>query len=563
MQFAIPRFRIAAKAALLIAALGVLSAIANWLCIESISSAQTLNEQAGRHLVPARLALAETKAATANLGLAVYKLFSAADREQAVQAADALENEYNSGRNSLRNVRTYFPSRGEDIERIAQKLSLLAAIAGEVKDALKAGDRPLARQMLDLKFDPAQDDVAFQTNRLINILGSETTAMMDEAAARQAWTRRITILTLIGGTLLALVIAFAIAHYSVARPLQRLTKSMRKIAGGELTAEIGNLARRDEIGDMARSTQIFRENAIALREAEFERERERSRLEAEKREALAAVAANFEHDIVSVATALAEAAAELEQFSANVAAAADESGSRARSAILVAEENAAGASTVSAAIEELSASIGAIETQVGNASNVVTEAMGCAGRAVENVSTLVETVEDIDQFAKLITSIASQTNLLALNATIEAARAGEAGKGFAVVASEVKTLASQTAKATEDISGHIGRIQDSTSEVVGAIEAIITTLDEIRDVSQAIGVSVEEQGAATAEISRNAQGAATGTASLANDVGTMSAAINDAEGAAHKMRDVSGELESGANSLRTAFESFLARVKAA
>jgi len=558
-----PRFRIAAKAALLIAALGALSAAANWFCIESSSKIQAINESAGRHLLPARLALAEAKAATGDLGLNVYKLYAAADREQALFASDAIDNGYNAGKRALHNVRDYFPGRSGDVGRILQKFAALDSIAGEVRGALKAGDRDGARRILDLKFDPAQDDAAFQMNRLINILGGESASMMDTAARQQAWTRRMTVLTLIGGTALALIAAFALAHYWIARPLQKLTAVMGRIARGELDERIAGLSRRDEIGDMARSTQVFRENAIALRDAEMDREHARARSEAEKRAALSEIASNFEQEIVSVAASLAEAAAELARFSQNVAAAAEESGGRARSAILVAEENSTGATAVSSAVEELSASIGEIEAQVANASNVVTEAMDCANRAVNDVSALTGAVADIDQFAKLITNIASQTNLLALNATIEAARAGEAGKGFAVVAMEVKSLATQTTRALNEIRSKTTSVNEMIGTVQTSTAAISTVIERINSIAGAITGSVAQQNDASRRIAENIEQASVRTLKFTSTIAGVSDVAERTRKAAGQIQEAIAELSQQASMLRDDARRFAERTRAA
>jgi methyl-accepting chemotaxis protein len=559
----IPRFRIAAKAALLIATLGILSAAANWFCIERMSAIQAINERAGRHMLPARLALAEAKTATANFGLAVYKLYAASDNEQIVQARDAIQNEFITGKNSLHNVLNYFPNRAGDVERITERFTYLNQVAGDVSNAIKAGEKPRARQILDLRFDPALDDAAFQMNRLINILGGESSTMMDQAAAEQVLTRRITILTLAGGTLLALVIAFLLTHFSVAQPLSRLEKAMRRLAAGDLDADIAGVSRDDEVGDMARSTEVFRENALALREAELQRELERTQADAEKRETLSTIATNFEQEIVSVATSLAEAASELERFSHSVAAAADESGNRAKTAIQVAEENAADARAVSSAIEELSASIGAIETQVENASNVVTGAMSRAGRAVADVTSLVAVVEDIDQFAKLITNIASQTNLLALNATIEAARAGEAGKGFAVVAQEVKSLATQTTEALAEIRAKTTSVNELIGTVQHSTAAISAEIERVNHIAGAITESVEQQNQASQRIAETIEQASVRTLKLTNTIAGVGDVAARTQQAARKILDAISELRQQAATLRDDAEQFVERTRAA
>lgn len=561
--FPIPRFRIAAKAALLIAALGILSAAADWFCIASTRSIQAINERAGRHLLPARLALAEAKTATGNLGLAVYKLYAANDREQTVQALDAIDNEYNTGKNALQNVSGYFPNRAEDVEEIAYKLARLRATAAEVNAALKTSDRPGARQILDLKFDPAQDDTAFQMNRLINILGGESAATMDTAAAQQDWTQRVTVIILAVGTLLALIAAFTLAHFWIAQPLQKLALAMRRLAGGELEVKIDDLTRRDEVGEMARSTQVFRENALALRESEFERENHRQHAEAEKRAAIAAIAENFEQDIVTVAASLAEAAAELERFSHTVTSAADDSGSRARSAILVAEENASDATTVSASVEEFSVSIGEIEAQVANASQVVNEAIDCAGRAVADVSTLVGAVRDIDQFAKLIADIASQTNLLALNATIEAARAGEAGRGFAVVAQEVKSLAAQTTHALGEILGKTNSVNEIIESVQGSTSAISSVIGRINNIANAITHSINQQNIASRRIAENIEHASARTQKLTSTIAGVTDDAERTERAAAEILSAIVELNQQAVTLRDDAQLFVKRTRAA
>jgi methyl-accepting chemotaxis protein len=557
------RLRIAAKAALLIAGLGAMSAAANWFCVRSVDRIQELDTLITHHLSPARLALAEAKGTTGNLGLYVYKAFAAADREQLVMARDMSENEYAASKNSLHNVLTYFPKRESDIQQILGKLEHLHALGGQVREAVAASDREKARRLLDLQFDPAQDDAAFQMNRLINILGGEATAMMDETAEEQANIYRTMIGGVVGGTSLILVLAFLLAHYSVARPLQRLEKAMNALAAGKFEVEIGHTLRGDEVGAMARAAEVFRENGIALREAEFERETHRLQADADKREALSQIAGNFEREILTVAESLAESSAELERSSHHVASVAEESGRHANTAIDVAGENAQGAVAIADAVEELSASIGEIESQVSNASNAVVEATVRTSEAVTNVSGLLGLVDDIDQFASLVTSIANQTNLLALNATIEAARAGEAGRGFSVVAQEVKSLAAQTTSALDQIKSKTASVHGAIENVSMSTEAISRSVARIEDVSAAISRSVEQQSLAARKIAENVDSAAERTRALVDTITSASNVAGRTNRAAEIILAAVAELNQQAARLKDDAQQFATRVRAA
>jgi methyl-accepting chemotaxis protein len=562
-KFPLPRLRIAAKAALLIAALGALSAAANWFCVKSIDRIQALDAQLTNHIAPARLALAEAKGAVGMLGLYAYKIHAASDREQLLLARDMADNEYKAGRNSLKNMVGYFPGRAEDVERILEKFDHLYAVSNKVREAVAAGERDNARRILDLEFDPAQDDTAFQMNRLINILGGEAATMLKETQDEQAAIYRTMIGALVGGTLFALVLAFGLAHLSVARPLRRLEEAMRRLAAGDFDVEIAYAGRGDEVGGMARAAEVFRENGIALREAEMEREASRLQADAEKREALARIASNFEREILTVAESLAQSSSELAQSSHQVASAADESGRHARTAIVVADENAEGAASIAAAVEELSASIGEIESQVWTASDAVSEATARAAEAVRNVSGLLGLVEDIDQFASLVASIADQTNLLALNATIEAARAGEAGRGFSVVAQEVKSLAAQTTRALDQIKSKTASVHGVIENVRDSTGAISQAVERIRDVSGAISKSIEQQNVASRRIAENMDGAAARTKRLVGTIGGVSDVAARTQQAADVILAAVAELNQQAARLRDDAQQFAARTRAA
>ena len=340
--------------------------------------------------------------------------------------------------------------------------------------AMDAGDRAGARTILDYRLDAARDDVTGHANRLINILGARLahrrgsigrTGTVDIPDDHRHPGRRHHAV---------LIVALLLGHLFIARPLQRMASTMTRMAGGDLSAGFDGRERRDEIGAMARAVAVFRDNAVALREAEEHAPADREQSAARKAKTLDKVARALETEILTVAGAVEQAATELETCARGMTSVWSDSQRHARMASTVAGETTANAAGVAAAIEELSASIHEINTQVANASRIVAEATNCAGRAVDNSSALVSTVKDIDQVATMITAIASQTNLLALNATIEAARAGEAGRGFAVVAQEVKALATQTTKAlaeiktkTTSVTSAIDAVQDATVRFVG------------------------------------------------------------------------------------------------
>ena len=489
--------------------LGLLSIAANVFCLQRFTELEELDAQVTERIAPARLALAEAKASIESFGIATYKTYSASDPEDAKESGGMIEDEYQATKNALNNVLTYDPAKIDDIQRILDKLEIAHNIAVELKNALKRGDRPEATRIVDLKFDPARDDVTShyeQADQYSRRRGAQHRSRsggpqrLDLPDDSRHPGRRDGCRALIGALLLS--------QLFIARPLRRMAQTMSRMAKGDLSVAIDGSRRGDEIGAMARAVAVFRDNAIALREAESARMAERERSQAEKAAALEAVAVAFENDILSIASAVGNSATELEVFARGMSAVLDESHRHAGTAAAVADKSTTSAAGAAAAIEELSTSIGEISSQVANASEIIAEATRCAGSAVTHTSALVTTVKDIDQVASMITAIARQTNLLALNATIEAAHAGEAGRGFAVVAQEVKALAAQTTAALAEIKDKTLSVGRVIEIVQSANDAMAQSMNQVRDISRAISNSIQQQNLAAGKIAESVDGAA-------------------------------------------------------
>ena len=369
----------------------------------------------------------------------------------------------------------------------------------------------------------------------------------------------------VGGGVLVLLIGLLTAALSrsVSRPLGKMTGAMQRLAGGDHGIDVPALGRGDEIGDMARAVQVFKDNAIEMERMKAEQQAQERRVAEERRAAMLDLAAKFEASVGAMVDAVAAASTELQTTAGGMSSTAEESNRQATAVAAASEEASTNVQTVAAATEELSASVSEISRQVTQSAQIAGTAVTEAERTNVEVQGLAQAAQKIGEVIQLITDIAGQTNLLALNATIEAARAGEAGKGFAVVASEVKNLATQTAKATEEISAQIGAIQTATSGSVAAIAGIGGTIKKIDEIATAIAGSIEQQGAATREIASNIQQAAIGTAEVSSNIVGVTEAAQETGAAAGQVLTSAEELSLLANRLRGEVGRFLDQVRAA
>ncbi len=389
-----------------------------------------------------------------------------------------------------------------------------------------------------------------------------TVKTQTEAANAQSLQAQ-TVLIVLGAIALvaALLIGWLVVLRSIVGRLSRLSGAMRRLAEGDLTVATPKSG-TDEIGAMAAAMEVFRANALAVKESEKHAAEESARVASERRRARLELADTFEGTVKSVVDQVASSVHSLRNTADSVSQTADETQREAGEAATLSQHATQNAQPVAAAAEELLASIREISRQVNRSSQVTRVAVQDAEKTNSIVDTLNSATGRIDEVVKLINGIAGQTNLLALNATIEAARAGDAGKGFSVVASEVKNLAGQTAKATDEIQRHIAQVQSTTSDVVAAIREIVLTIQQLDEIASVVAAAVEQQGAATQEIARNVSEAASSTGEALGRITTVTEAAVLAGKSAGVVQQATHMMAQNTDMLSDEVQRFLSQIRA-
>ena len=371
-------------------------------------------------------------------------------------------------------------------------------------------------------------------------------------------------LSLIGGGILLLTLLSAWAiNRDVCGSLASLMSAMQRLAAGALDTEVAGTGRGDEVGAMARSVQVFKENALEMARMQQQQLADQQQANDEKRTALLDMADRFDREVRAAVEVVAGAGTEMDAAARRVTQTAGEATEEAGSALSQAELATLNVQGVAAAVEEMAATGSEISRQVGQAASIARQAAEEGRRTNISVAGLAEAAQKVGDVVKLIQDIAGQTNLLALNATIEAARAGDAGKGFAVVAGEVKSLANQTARATNDIRAQIVAIQTETAAALLAIQGISQTVQGVEEVASSIAAAVGQQTTAMQEISGNVQQAAERTQGVAHGLQKVSGGLAINAAAAGDVLEFTGRLAQQAQSLRQGVGSFLDSIRAA
>lgn len=364
------------------------------------------------------------------------------------------------------------------------------------------------------------------------------------------------------GTLFAVGLAIYIILAGVLRPLGRVTGAVQAVAEGRTDIDVPCREQHDEIGVLAKALEQFRCNIIESRRLEAEAA-SRKAGDVRQAEERARVATQFADQMEALAQRFSSSAQEVQGAAQTLSATAEETARQAQTVAAAAEEASSNVQTVASATEEMTASVHEISGKVEQSAAIADKAAEDADRTQADIQVLTDAAESIGQVIGLIHSIASQTNLLALNATIEAARAGEAGKGFAVVAAEVKQLASQTSRATEEISTKVGEIQTATRSTVDAISSIASTLQQLRGLSHIVATAVEEQGSATRDIAANTQQVANGTVAVTENISGVGHAAEMTGAASTQLMGLAGALTGQASELQREVGAFIDRLKAA
>ena len=387
------------------------------------------------------------------------------------------------------------------------------------------------------------------------------TVIDPQLATGAAFSRNLILWTLGGGLLLIAVCIFV--GKSVSKALIKMTQVMKQLAQGEMGVDVPARQRSDELGEMAQAVQVFKDNMIETDRLRSEQAEREQAVQEERRQAMMGLAGELETDVKTVVEVVASAATRMQRTADDMSGSADQAAEQSTLIAATSNQASANVQTVAAAVEELSSSVQEVGRQVDQSTEITCKAVETAERTKTTTESLAGSAQKIGDVINLISEIAEQTNLLALNATIEAARAGEAGKGFAVVASEVKSLANQTARATQQIGEQIAEMQGITQETVTANEEIRGVIIQMGEISTTIASAVQEQMAATNEISHNAQQAAVGTQEVTSTIGAIRESATSTGDSAKRVVEAAGDLNRQSALLSEAVDSFLANIRAA
>jgi len=456
--------------------------------------------------------------------------------------------------------------RGEADDR--ELLVVISSLSSVVKRFLAANEDVIKTEQL--KTDIVNNrtvkvvaDAAELMELVVENAQKNSVASKEEVAAELAQANRIDLIMtviVIGSLIASMVFSFL----GIARPMTRLNGALGEMAGGNLDVVIPGATRGDEIGDLAKTVVVIRENAEQKARDEAEAKTAQDRIAAERRKAeMIKLADDFEGAVGEIVETVSSASTELEASAGTLTSTAERAQELTTMVAAASEEASTNVQSVASATEEMASSVNEISRQVQESARMATEAVGQARATNDRVSELSKAASRIGDVVELINTIAEQTNLLALNATIEAARAGDSGRGFAVVASEVKALAEQTSKATGEIGQQISGIQAATQDSVSAIKEISSTIERLSEISSTIAAAVEEQGAATQEISRNVQQAAQGTQQVSSNITDVQRGASETGSASSQVLSAAQSLSGDSNRLKLEVGKFLNSVRAA
>ena len=396
----------------------------------------------------------------------------------------------------------------------------------------------------------------------VKVAKAQVAQASSSASGTIAQSRHVLQGTALAALLLAGLIGWLYVERNIGRRLVELERSMRRMADGDLETA-GPPSSSDEIGRMANALESFRASGLEIQSLQREQQTSEQRAAALRKTEMQKLAGEFEGAVGKIINTVSSAATELEASANTLTSTADRTKTLSNVVTSASEEASSNVQSVASATEEMASSVNEISRQVQESARIANDAVEQARKTNDRVAELSRAASRIGDVVELINTIAGQTNLLALNATIEAARAGEAGRGFAVVAAEVKALAEQTAKATGEISQQINGIQGATNDSVLSIKEIGVTIGRMSEISATIAAAIEEQGAATQEISRNVQRAAQGTAQVASNIGDVQRGSNETGSASSQVLSSAQSLSTESNRLQLEVQNFLARVRAA